>query len=369
MQQFSTGHKDLVLAIAYNLYGTRLATASADHLLKVWDQRPDSDEWSVTDTWLAHDAEVTDVKWTYPFVGEHIGSVGEDGTLKIWQEDVNQSINSSRRFTKIFQLNTSTDVPFMSLDFKSIATDTFLAAITRDGHLTVCEPDEQGSLAAWKTIWSDYICRTPSRMQENSFRVTWHKEKLPAWPAVSAGLDRKSLALAVSVGETVRVLRTDKDRKFYDAAMLDGSSGLVRDVDWANGSVRGFDIIATACKDGFVRIYELHTPEDIAMSAPRPGSTTQSTPALRPIRSGIGAGLAGSTKNKHEDGSDAPGVVRQDVKLAAELATHAGMPWRVTWSFAGDFLASTGDDGSVKFWKKSVDGKWMEVVDIEPAKA
>ena len=58
--RFSHGHQDLVLAVDYNFYGTRMVTASSDHRLKVWDRRDDG--WSVTDVWVAHDAEVTDVR-------------------------------------------------------------------------------------------------------------------------------------------------------------------------------------------------------------------------------------------------------------------------------------------------------------------
>jgi nucleoporin SEH1 len=60
---FSHGHHDLVLAVDYNFYGTRMVTASSDHRLKVWDRKDDG--WTVTDVWKAHDAEVTDVSLCY----------------------------------------------------------------------------------------------------------------------------------------------------------------------------------------------------------------------------------------------------------------------------------------------------------------
>lgn len=31
----------------------------------------------------------------------------------------------------------------------------------------------------------------------------------------------------------------------------------------------------------------------------------------------------------------------------------------------GDTLASSGDDGAVKLWKKSIDGEWIEYGEIE----
>lgn len=58
--RFSHGHEDLVLAVDYNFYGTRMATASSDHYLKVWDYR--DSKWTVSASWPAHEAEITDVR-------------------------------------------------------------------------------------------------------------------------------------------------------------------------------------------------------------------------------------------------------------------------------------------------------------------
>lgn len=67
---FSHGHQDLVLAIDFNYFGTRMVTASSDHRLKVWDKKDES--WSLVESWKAHDAEVTDVSDStrYGFCGE-----------------------------------------------------------------------------------------------------------------------------------------------------------------------------------------------------------------------------------------------------------------------------------------------------------
>jgi nucleoporin SEH1 len=369
--RFSHGHQDLVLAISYNFYGTRMATASSDHRVKVWDRDDKTGQWTVTDVWTAHDAEVTDVKWNGPFVGTHLATIGEDGFLRVWEEDVNEAANSGRRFKKVSEQLTVTGAPYMSLDFKNIGTETYLAVVTRDGHLSISEPEEQDDLRSWQKLWSDYLCKTPSRTEETGFRVSWHKEKLPAWPAVLAGLDRKSLGLAVSVSDAVRIYWTDKDRRFYVAAVLEGAKGLVRDVSWANGSMRGFDLIATASKDGFVRVYELHTPGTSSLSTSGrvqntgPMAVATQDPLGKQSRSGIGAGLAGNTRGRKDDNTIAAGAIKQEVKLVAELETHAGAPWRVEWSQLGDMLVSTGDDGTVRLWKKAVDGKWLEATEID----
>ncbi|TKA77340.1 hypothetical protein B0A55_03415 [Friedmanniomyces simplex] len=369
--RLSHGHLDLVLATSFNAYGTRMATASSDHRVKVWDRAAQTGQWIVIDVWTAHSAEVTDVQWAGPYVGEHLGTIGEDGLIRLWQEDVHEPPNSGRRFRKIFEQTTATGVPYMSLHFKSLGSETYLAVITRDGYLSVCEPEDPDDLSAWRILWSDYLCKTPPRTEETGFRLSWHRERLPAWPAILAGLDRKSLSLAVAVGDVVKVFRTDKDRKFYTAAVLEGAGGLVRDVGWANGSMRGFDVVATASKDGFVRVYELHTPG--AASLPTSSDPTAGglngislrALAARPARSGIGAGLAGGARGKRDESGGVPGAVRQEAKLVAELETRGGAPWRVKWSAMGDLLVSSGDDGAIRVWKRAVDGKWMGAAEID----
>lgn len=62
-QAFSHGHQDLVLAVDFNYFGTRMVTASSDHRLKVWDKKDDS--WSLVESWKAHDAEIVDVSSTF----------------------------------------------------------------------------------------------------------------------------------------------------------------------------------------------------------------------------------------------------------------------------------------------------------------
>ena len=58
LQDLKSGSQDTVLAVSYNVYGDRLATASADHSLKVWERK---EKWMLVDSWRAHDAEITEV--------------------------------------------------------------------------------------------------------------------------------------------------------------------------------------------------------------------------------------------------------------------------------------------------------------------
>lgn len=371
LQTFDHGHQDLVLAVDFNFFGTRMVTASSDHRLKVWDRKDEA--WSLVDSWRAHDAEVVDVKWNGPFMGEVIGSIGEDGRFKIWQEDVTEIANSGRRFKLIYTQVSETRTPFMSLDFKQIMQETWVALITRDGMLTVNEPIDHGNLSEWQILAQTQVLQPPPpRSEETSFRVCFHKEQLPCWSAVNAGLDRRALSLAVVAMDVVRVYRSDKNRRFYVAAELTGSRNILRDLAWANGSMRGTDIIATASKDGLIRVYELSTPEhsqQSTLAAPAAPEPQPSPRSRRNAPSGIGAGLAGASRvgDSHESDQD-PGRVKHAVKMVAELTSGHGAVWRVAFSQMGDLLVSTGDDGAIRTWKKASNNRWLEYAEIDPGK-
>ena len=62
-QSFENVATDAVLAISYNLSGTRYAVASADHKVRIYDSGKQYDNGQVTlmDQWRAHDAEILDV--------------------------------------------------------------------------------------------------------------------------------------------------------------------------------------------------------------------------------------------------------------------------------------------------------------------
>lgn len=294
-------------------------------------------------------ADRIQAKWNGPFMGEVVGSIGEDGRCKLWQEDATEVPLSGNRFKLIANLVSTGHAPFMSLDFKNIMQETWLALITRDGRLTVYEPSDQSSLNEWTILAERSVSEDnpPDRQDEVGFKVVFHKEKLPCWTAIMAGLDRKSLSLAVAAMKDVLIFRTDKAKRFFQVAKLEGSRQIIRDLAWANGSMRGYDILATASKDGAIRIYELSTPSS-GKSAPTGSSagTASFAPAESPLSdprrnapSGIGAGLAGtSTGADMQQNEQHPGRITQLVKLTDELTNHHGAVWRVAFSQMGEWL-------------------------------
>ncbi|KAL3470639.1 WD40-repeat-containing domain protein [Aspergillus californicus] len=365
---FDAGHRDLVTVTKFNFYGNRIVTASSDHRLKVWDIRDGS--WTLTDTWRAHDAEIRDASWNGPFTGQHIGSVGEDMKCKIWQEDVTQPFNSGRRFKSIFRMAAPQRHPFVSIDFRNIDLESWFAVITRDGFLRVMEPSSPDSLADWQTVDEFRVCTAPQRGEETSFRVQFHHDPADITHSILPSWDRKSLSLVVAAMDSVKIYRTDANRRFYHAIELTGHGGLVRDISWANGSVRGYDLIASGCKDGFVRVFEVYTSLSSNSAREYDRSHTQSsTPSQSSrttVQSGIGSALASRTPMSMTSRSvTGDSQFKHFFKEAACIDSKHLDVWQVGFSYAGDCLISSGDDGVVRFWKKALSGEWLEYAETD----
>ncbi|KAL3488679.1 WD40-repeat-containing domain protein [Aspergillus germanicus] len=362
---FDTGHRDLVTVTKFNFYGNRIVTASSDHRMKVWDQQ--DGEWQLIDTWRAHDAEIRDATWNGPFTGQHIGSVGEDMKCKIWQEDVTQPPNSGRRFRTIFRMTAPQRHPFVSIDFRNIDLESWLAVITRDGFLRVMEPVSPDSLADWQTVDEFRVCTAPQRGEETSFKVQFHHDPADITHSIHPSWDRKSLSLVVAAMDSIKVYRTDANRRFYHAIELTGHGGLVRDISWANGSVRGYDLIASACKDGFVRVFEVHT--SLASNNPRESDRNHTPSASQSsrttVQSGIGSALANRVPTMTSRSTTGDSQFKHFFKEVACIDSKHLDVWQVEFSYAGDCLISSGDDGVVRFWKKALSGEWLEYAETD----
>ena len=178
-------------------------------------------------------------------------------------------------------------------------------------------------------------------------------------------------------------------KELYLAAELHGHRGLVRDVAWAPGNVRGFDVVATACKDGFVRVFQISTPApfgqvlrsrdyarvpELVVAPPvqraaleNGAGTGVGGSGVRNSPSGIGAGLAGARSSaggmRPQDASERLGQVAHVAKEVSKLETRTPV-WRVDFDDDGQLLGSTGDDGKLMLWRREPSGVWSRSAEL-----
>ncbi|RKL05058.1 Nucleoporin SEH1 [Fusarium oxysporum] len=418
------GHKDLVQAVAFNTYGDRCATGSVDGKIRVFNRHKDG-TWRLCDTWTAHGGEIIEIQWlpatVYPNL---IASLGIEGWFRLWAED--PSAAPGRRFCTGRAGNgkpafdtRSNKAPYRSFSMKhnEETRHTYLALLATDGRLTVYENDQPENLSEYASIDEFSVAPKPNRGEELAFRVRFDPNPEPCYTALRAGVPSDSLGLVVAAMDTVKVYRSrdivatsigvqQTQKEFYLAVELTGHRGLVRDVAWAAGNIRGYDVIATACQDGYARVFRIETPyseddgkswsaADLLRSAPHmstrdstpqartngtatPTEKQAATPQLQPSHSyhqhqhhtsGLSASLAKSGSHNDRQWSGQPGQVKHSFQEISKLDNHRTPVWRVGFDDDGHILGSTGDDGRLLCYRQTPNGAWAKSSELAVQKA
>ncbi|KAG5931009.1 hypothetical protein E4U53_002002 [Claviceps sorghi] len=404
------GHKDVVQAIAFNTYGDRCATGSVDGKIRVFNRHRDG-TWRLCDTWTAHSGEVLELQWLPAIIYPNlIASLGMEGWFRLWAEDL--SAAPGRRFCAgrsgaggrpVFDTR-STRAPYRSFSMRhnEDTRQTHLALLAIDGRLTVYENDQPEDLSEFTSIDEFSICDKPCRGEEISFKVCFDPNPEPCYMALRAGVPVDSLGIAAAGMDTVKVYRSrdivtasygvpQTQKEFYLATELTGHRGLVRDVAWAPGNIRGYDTVATACQDGYLRVFRIDTPfspddgkswsaNDLLKSSrtTRPGQpgkppsslSTKDDTAAAPAAdnkathpsSTLSASLAksGGPAADKRKWSGQEGQVHHSQREISRLDSHRTPVWRVGFDDDGQILGSTGDDGKLMLYRQRPDGVWAK---------
>lgn len=289
---------------------------------------------------------------------------------------------------------------------------TYLALVATDGRLTMFENDSPDNLAEYAMIDEFSVGPKPSRGEELAFRVRFDPNPEPCYTALRAGVTSDSVGFVVAAMNSVKVYRSrdvisssmglqQAQKEFYLAVEIPGHHGLIRDVAWAPGNIRGYDIIATACQDGYARVFRIDTPysendgkswavadllksdtshDDSQHKASgsvdrQQTNSAQSTPAQdgHPNQphapSGLSASLAKSGAHGQRHWSGQPGQVKHTFQELSRLDNHRTPVWRVGFDDDGQILSSTGDDGRLLCYRQTPDGAWAKSSELAMVKA
>ncbi|KAH6673725.1 WD40-repeat-containing domain protein [Halenospora varia] len=387
------GHRDMVEATAFNTYGDRFASGSVDGKIKVYNRHRDG-SWVLCDTWGAHTSEIIELEWLPPSIHPNlIASIGADGKFKLWVEDPTLQPGKGRRFSAhsgkpVWDLRSTSRSSFLSFAIKHNpeTRHTYLALINRNALLSIWENEEPENMEGWNEIDRVNVCDRPSRGEEVSFKLAFDPNLEPCYNAVRQGVPRDALGVIVASMNKASIWRTKEishpvslgstiTKELYLAAELKGHRGLVRDVAWASGNIRGFDVVATACKDGFVRVYQITTPSkanrgsrsrEYARVPDHFVVAAQRIPenGVRNAPSGIGAGLAsarpGTGASRQPDAPGKDGEVPHAATEVSKLEADRAPVWRVEFDTDGQLLGSTGDDGKLSLWRREPSGIWSK---------
>lgn len=342
MKIFQTGHEELVHDIKYDFYGRNVATASSDHHIKVFDLDPDSSEWVINDSWKAHDSLVVRVCWAHPEFSSTkiLASCSFDRTVKIWQEAPEELHGLGRRWVKLATLAVELYSPIYDVEFAPPHLGLKIACIGSDGIVRVYESIEPSDLLAWNLTAEIPLLtlQLPTKSLQSSFGIAWcpakfaETEMLAVVALDQAFIYESSLVLNVDLTSPgpqdtrlgieenpSRLNSADGSRPAYmKVGNLPEHGGLIRSISWAPSMGRTFHLLATGCKDGYVRIFK--------------GTKTESKSI--------------------------------EFRQIAKLSDHRLEVWHVEWNSTGTVLSSSGGDGKVRLWKSTYLDEWQCMSEI-----
>lgn len=336
MRPFDSGHEDLIHDVAYDFYGRHVASCSSDQHIKVFRLEKETGDWQLSDSWRGHDSSIVALDWASPEYGRIIASASYDKTVRLWEENPDEKECVGRRWTKLCTLNDSKGSLY-DVKFAPAHLGLRLACIGNDGVLRLYDALEPSDLRSW-TLTSEInvLPVAPASHLQSDFCLSWCPSRF------------STEKLAVCVLDQALIYQREKDNMLHVVAKLEGHTGLIRSVSWAPCIGRWYQLIATGCKDGKVRIFKV---------TEKAGPVTNSS--LQDDESN-----SDTTTQEHTHKSFTSSHSPLQVELLSEHDDHKGEVWSVSWNLTGTILSSAGDDGKVRLWRSTYSNefKCMSVI-------
>lgn len=389
---FKPDHSDRLTVLQLNFNSSKLLTASIDHKVVVYNHDRKTGQTELLDSFTAHDAEVRDARWFDITTGTHFVTIGNDLTMRIWSEDTSQAPTHGRRFRRVATIKSVQLVPFVSVDVKTVGTNTYIVVIDRQGLLSLYEPTNPDEFNEWTLVDQFYVYNPiPNRGDHSSFRVRFDQNVFPLPYTTSRSNDSGQLGIAVSAMNEAKLYRSTADPDIIasytsspstpgigrgashrlllfevlriqpsPSSQIPPSGTLIRDVALCDSNYIITDMIATASINGTVAVYEISLQRSNTSTGT--SKQTNSRPTTQPQQSNLTSALHPTTTSSSSNTS-----VQVDARANHPFPySHHATPisvlqnahvdaWSVQWNMEGRTLLSTGSDGTVKLWKRVID--------------
>ena len=293
--------------VQLDYYGKRMATASSDGLVKVFDVNTKGNATHTSDL-TGHAGPVWQVAWSHPKYGPLLASCGFDGRVIVWREAGGGS------WQQVHTVTAHTG-SVNAVAFAPHELGLMLASASSDGSICVTSYKQDGS---WDTR------RIDRAHAVGVTGISWSPSYAPG-SLVSPGVPSTPVCWLASSGcdGTARIWSLDGAQPGGDggswvciSTLASQHTDWVRDVSWCPNIGLPKNTIATCGQDGKVVVW---------------------------------------TQN-------APGASWEPATIAQESEPV----WRVSWSLTGNILAVASGKNKTSLWKETTDGRWDQVHDVPP---
>lgn len=298
-----TNHSSMIHDAQMDYYGKRLATASSDRTVRVFDVS--NDEHTLVANLRGHDGAVWQVAWSHPKFGGLLATCGFDRRVIVWKEQ------SAGAWVKVYEY-AKFSASVNSVAWGAEPLGLVLAAASSDG--TVAVISFQEASRSWAVA---HFNAHPGGVNS----VSWAPAALKASVLGAGGGPEDAAAAArrfVTGGcdSSIKVWTYSAAEAQWTAragAFEGGHQDWVRDVAWAPSLGLPTSTVASCGEDQKVIVWE-----------------------------------------------ERDGAWKKQQELPFEHKV-----WRVSWSVMGNILAVSQGDNKVSLWKETLDGKWSNLTALE----
>lgn len=316
LHEIDTAHEELIHDSQANFYGTRLATASSDHRVKIFDLT--SHPSRQIDELSGHEGPVWQIDWSHPEFDNLLASCSYDRKVIIWKE-----VNG--RWLKLYEHKDHDSVNSVQWAPREFGPQPMLACAVSDGSITILKYVADSD-------WEYRKIQNAHRQGVNA--ISW----APPISSVSTIYRPTSSTSGALSGDSSAMLNkptlvkrfvsggcdnwvkiwkyVESSDKWVEERVLEAHSDWIRDVAWAPSIGLPKWYIASCSQDKRVIIW---------------------------------------TNNEGPNGTEWESKV---------LNEFPDIVWHVSWSVMGNMLAVSCGENQVSLWREDMNGEFRRISEV-----